>query len=227
MRTGGLIASYTAPGGDAPEYVFSFDRGRRQRLLILPPLFDELNKMRHLLVGAMRRLDAVDVDSFLIDLPGCNESAAPLNAQDAESWQRAATAAAEQLGASHVLGVRGGAMFVPEHLPGWLYAPIAGQPTLNRLARIRMIAAREAGREETLAQLLDQGVREGVDLAGYDLGAQMIADLSRRPVPVRPGLRTIDRDEVPGGGMWLRAEPGDAPEQAEALARFVSSEMRE
>lgn len=227
MRAGGLIASYTAPGGIAPEYAVSFDRGRSKRLLIVPPLFDEMNKMRRLLVGMMRRLDAAGIDSMLIDLPGCNESLAELASQNGHCWQHAANAAAEQLGANYVLGVRGGAMFVPEHLPGWLYAPVAGPNTLNRLARSRTIAAREAGREESVKHLLDQGAREGIDLAGFRLGPQMITDLAQRKLPVRTGLDKIEQDAIGGAGMWLRAEPGDAPDQAEALAELLAKELRE
>lgn len=222
MRSGGLIASYTAPGGNAPEYAFAFDRKRDRRVLIVPPLFDELNKLRRLLVGVMRRLDGADIDSFLIDLPGTNESTAPLERQDGESWHRAATHAAEYFGATHVLGVRGGSLFAPAHLPGWLYAPIGGPAILNKLARSRTVAAREAGREEIVAELLELGAREGIELAGYRIGAKMIADLSHRRVPERPKLGTIDQEAIGGGGLWLRAEPGDAPQQADALAAFVA-----
>lgn len=225
MRGGGLIARYAATGGSPPEYTFAIDRARTSRLLIVPPLFDEMNKMRRLLVETMRRLDRADIDSFLIDLPGTNESAAPLERQDAEGWQSAASAAAVHFGATHVLGVRGGAMFVPVDLPGLLYAPVAGPQTLNRLLRSRTVAAREAGREENATMLLERGLRDGIDLAGYRLGASMIAALTQRHVPVRPGLATIDRDAVGGGGMWLRAEPGDAPDQAHALAAIIAREL--
>ncbi|GGA05264.1 hypothetical protein GCM10010923_13750 [Blastomonas marina] len=225
MRGGGLIARYAATGAPPPEYTFAIDRARTSRLLIVPPLFDEMNKMRRLLVETMRRLDRADIDSFLIDLPGTNESTAELDRQDAEGWQGAASAAAEHFRATHVLGVRGGAMFVPVDLPGLLYAPVAGAQTLNRMLRSRTIAAREAGREENATVLLERGLRDGIDLAGYRLGASMIAALTQRHVPVRPGLATIDRDAVGGGGMWLRAEPGDAPEQADALAAIVAREL--
>ncbi len=222
MRSGGLIAAYTVPGGDAPEYAqeyaLAFDRKRPRRVLIVPPLFDELNRMRRLLAGVMRQLDRADIDSFLIDLPGTNESTAALADQDCGSWQRAVDRAAETFGASHVLGVRGGALFVPAHLPGWLYAPVAGSALLTRLARSRTIAARDAGREETVGHLLETGAREGIDLAGYRLGAAMVVELSQRTAPARSNLAMIDQQSIGGGGLWLRAEPGDAPEQVAALA---------
>ena len=217
-----MIASYTAPGSETPEHTFAFDRRREHRLLIVPPLFDEMHTLRRLLVETMRRLDGAGVDSFLIDLPGTNESAADLAEQDADSWQRATTRAAEEFGATHVLGVRGGALFIPVHLPGWIYAPIHGTSVLKRLLRARTVASREAGREETAASLLERGKSDGLDLGGYRLGPAMIADLGRRNIPARPRLSTIAQDAIGGGGMWLRAEPGDDPEQADALAAFIT-----
>lgn len=221
MRSGGLIASYNVPGSNTPEYTLAFDRNRARRVLIVPPFFDELNKMRHLLAGVMRQLDQADIDSFLIDLPGTNESTAALAEQDCDSWQRAADRAAETFRASHVFGVRGGSLFVPAHFPGWLYAPAAGSALLTKLARSRAIAAQDAGREETVGELLETGARDGIDLAGYRLGAAMIAQLSRRRVPDRADLAIVDQQSVGGGGLWLRAEPGDAPEQVATLANRI------
>ena len=63
-------------------------------MLILPALFDEANKLRHFTVEVMRRLDAAGIDSFLPDLPGCNESRAPLETQTLTGWREAAEAAA-------------------------------------------------------------------------------------------------------------------------------------
>ena len=101
-----------------------FDQLRRWRLLIVPALFDEANRMRRFTVEVMRRLDGAGIDSFLIDLPGCNESLAPLEDQTPESWRQAVTAAAAHFRASHVLGIRGGALLMPPELPGWRYAPV-------------------------------------------------------------------------------------------------------
>ena len=49
-------------------------------------MFDEANKLRHFTIELMRRLDTAGIDTFLPDLPGCNESLAPLEAQT--GWQR-------------------------------------------------------------------------------------------------------------------------------------------
>ena len=109
-----MIAAWPAPDGE--EYALAFDRGREHRLLILPALFDEANKLRHFTVEVMRGLDRAGLDCFLPDLPGCNESLAPLDGQTLVGWREAAGAAAEHHRATHVLTIRGGGLCAPE---GW------------------------------------------------------------------------------------------------------------
>ena len=58
-------------GQMADEMALSFDQHRRWRLLIVPALFEEANRLRRFTVEVMRRLDNAGVDSFLPDLPGC------------------------------------------------------------------------------------------------------------------------------------------------------------
>ncbi len=111
-----MIASWPYPHADgksADEYALVFDRSRDARLLILPPLFEEANKLRHLLVEVMRRLDGAGIGSFLPDLPGCNESLQPLAQQTLASWRGAGVAAVAHFRASHVLAVRASAILPP------------------------------------------------------------------------------------------------------------------
>ena len=129
------------------------NRGRAHRLLLVPALFDEGNKLRRFSVEVMRRLDAAGVDCWLPDLPGCGESLAPLAAQTPSTWRAAMTAAAEQFAATHVLAIRGGALVAPA-LPGWALAPVKGASVLRQMLRARVLAAREAGREESSEALL-------------------------------------------------------------------------
>jgi hypothetical protein len=110
-----LITSYPWPldhdGGG--EFTLALEHRREYRLLIVPALFDEANRLRRFAVEVMRRLDAAGIDAFLIDLPGCNESLAPLRDQSIELWRAAAASAAQHFGATHVLGMRGGALLLP------------------------------------------------------------------------------------------------------------------
>src|SRR6478752_1467341 len=111
------------PSADGDEYALAFDKGRTRRLLVLPALFDEANKTRRLVVETLRRLDSAGIDGFLPDLPGCNESPAPLETQALAAWRAAAAAAAKHFGATHLLTIRASAILAPPTLPGWRYAP--------------------------------------------------------------------------------------------------------
>ena len=220
------FASWPCPlpdGGTAAEMALAFDQFRRWRLLIVPALFDESNRMRRFAVEIMRRLDNAGVDSFLPDLPGCNESSQALERQTPASWQAATAAAASHFRASHVLGIRGGALLMPGQLPGWRYAPVNGASALRQLLRARIIAAREAGATETQESLLTEGLEQGLELAGYQLGGDFIREFQSLTPTVSHAVSDIDQDMLGGGGgLWLRAEPGEDRAQADALAAIVA-----
>jgi hypothetical protein len=216
-----VIASWPGPEGN--EYALAFDRSRAARLLVLPTLFDEANKTRHLLAEVMRRLDGAGIDSFLPDLPGCNESPAPLENQTVAGWRAAAVAVGEHFGATHVLTVRAGALVAPE-LPGWRYAAQTGSSVLRGLLRARVIASREAGTDETSEGLLEQGRERGLELAGYKLGAALIRELEAAEPAGK--FSDIAQGDVGGSGLWLRAEPGFDAKQADALAAILAMGLR-
>jgi hypothetical protein len=225
-----VIAAYPWPaetGDGAEEFTLAFDQRRAYRLLVVPALFDESNRLRRLTVEVMRRLDAAGIDAFLIDLPGCNESLASPGEQTVEGWRAAVAAAAEHFGVSHLLGIRGGALLLPADLPGWRYAPVNGANLLRQMLRARIVASREAGVAESQEGLIAQGQSDGLDLAGHRLGPEMLRQLqSARPAPV-PGHADISQDMVGGGGgLWLRAEPGDDRAQADALAAILAVGMK-
>ena len=212
------------PGGPAEEAALAFDRGRAQRLLIVPPLLDEMNRMRRMLAQAMRALDIAWIDSFLPDLPGTNESRQPLPGQSLHGWRMAMAHAARHFGATHVLAVRGGALVFPNVLPGWVLEPVMGGSLLRQLIRARVIASREAGRSEDSAALMELGRSEGIVLAGHDLGPALIAGLeSARPLD--EGQREIRQSELGGAALWQRAEPGDDPRQSFRLAEIIAAEI--
>lgn len=210
------------PSADGDEYALAFDKGRKQRLLVLPALFDEANKTRHLLVETLRRLDNAGIDCFLPDLPGCNESAAPLEAQTLAGWRAAAAAAAKHFAATHLLTIRASAILAPPTLPGWRYAPTGGANALRGLLRARVVSAREVGEDVTTEGLLETGRAAGLDLAGYRLGAALVRDLEGAMLPDSGRLADIAQGTVGGGAPWLRAEPDFDPAQADALAAVIA-----
>ena len=224
-----VIATWRAPlsgGGFSDELLVSFDRARERRVLVLPALFDEANKLRHFTVRMMRALDELEIDSFLPDLPGCNESFATLGAQTLTSWQAAASAAAEAFVATEVLTIRAGALLAPSALPTWQYAPQTGAKLLRAMIRARIIASREAGRSETQEQLLEEGRESGLMLAGWPLGAAMLRELEAAVPSDAATQYVIAQSQVGGGGLWLRAEPGHDQGQSEALAGIIAANDR-
>jgi len=215
-----LIAPWPCPGGD--EFAVVIDRERRYRLLIVPPLFEEMNRTRRLLVGTMRALDINGIDSFLPDLPGTNESLQAFESQSLHSWRTAMARAARHFAATHVLALRGGVLVFPNALPGWVVEPVAGASLLRQLLRAGVIAAREAGEHLDSATLLETGRTEGVRLAGYACGPALIAGLdSARPLD--EGQREIRQSDLGGAALWLRAEPGDDPAQSARLAAIIAA----
>ena len=215
-----MFASWTSPDG-VSEFAVSFDSGRTPRVLFVPALFDEANKMRRLMIEVMRKIDTAGIDSFLPDLPGCHESPSQLCDQDLSHWREAIDAASTQFSATHVFAVRGGCGLAPAKLEGWHYAPVTGARVLRGLLRSRVIADREAGHHTTSEVLLSTGLEQGLNLAGYELGQSMIAQLSDHKELGPSRQVEISPDEIGGAGLWLAAEPGENPEQVRALATAI------
>jgi len=219
-----LTGLWPSPSG-TDEYVFGFDSGRKCRVLVVRGLFDEGNKLRHFTVEVMRKLDAAGIDSFLPDLPGTNESLAPLEDQTLDTWRDAMRVAAEQFKATHVLAIRGGALIAPSNLPNIHYAPASGASLLRAMLRAQVIIAREAGLEETRDDLFERGRVEGLRLAGYNIGALMIAALEGAQLTDANAVE-IAQGDVGGGGLWLRAEPDHDDGQAERLVALILENLK-
>ena len=210
----------------AEEMVLAFDGGRSHRLLVIPALFDEAGKMRRQTVEVMHRLNLSGIDSFLPDLPGCNESRQPLDKQSLAGWRNSAQAAADEFGATCVLTLRAGALLAPAQLPGWKYAPLTGVKALRALMMAQSISAKEAGRaseqNEGLDSLAAAGRIGGVRLAGWHIGAELFSGLEQAVALPDSQQAIIDQDDIGGSGLWMRAEPGENPEQADALAAIIA-----
>lgn len=212
----------TGDGAEHDEFALTFDGNRTHRVLVVPALFDEGHKLRRFAVEVMRRLDATGIDSMLPDLPGTNESLADLRVQTLDGWRAAMLAATNAFKANRVLALRGGALIVPKVIPGWAYSPVKGASILRQLIRARILAARELGREERQDDVLAEGAASGLQLGGYALGAAMVRQLQDRAPEVRANLAVVDQDTIGGSGLWLRAEPDEDRDQADALAAVVA-----
>ena len=212
-------------GAAGEEMLLAFDRGRTARVLVCPAWFDEANKLRRFTVEVMRRMDAAGIDTLLPDLPGCNESLAPLQIQTLAGWRSGMVAAAQALGATHVLAIRAGALVAPAGLPGWHYAAQSGPKVLRGMIRARTIAAREAGISETSEGLMAQGRETGITLGGWHLGAEMVRAIESAEPSLAPGQSDIAQSQIGGPGLWLRAEPGEDAGQAQTLAALIADSI--
>lgn len=195
-------------------------------MLVLPALFDEANKLRRQTVEVLHRLDLSGIDGVLPDLPGCNDSLQPLDQQTFEHWRECAVSAMAHFRPTHVLAIRGGALLDTGNLPGWRLAPVNGRSILRSMLRARAISAKEAGREETLDGLQAAARAGGIELAGWQLGATFFAELEQATPPEVTRLADLGLADVGGSGLWLRAEPDEDPEQADALAAIIAIGMR-
>ena len=211
--------TYNYAGHD--EICLSFGAGHKPQILIIPPLFDEMNRLRRVLASAMRDLAGSGVGSMLIDLPGCNESGAALEMQSLDSWRGAVAACAAQLGATHIASIRGGALVDDGAvaLPHWRLAPVKGSSLLKTMIRTRIAGEKEAGNAVTEAQLLAQAEREPIELAGNLLSPAMVAQLALAEPAVVAHLteRKLGEDII-GSPLWLRAEPQDDAAMAANVA---------
>jgi hypothetical protein len=217
--------NYACPlpsGSTASELALVVDRGRAKRLLIVPALFDEANRMRRFTVEVMRRLDGAGIDCFLPDLPGCNESLQDLAQQTSVDWSDAMQAAAGHFNATHLLAIRGGGLIMPGNLPCWNYGPIKGASILRQMLRARIISSREAGRAENQEKLLDAGQEGGLELGGFQLSAGMLRDLQALVPQESANIVVIEQELIGGSPLWLRAEPGEDRAQADALAAVIA-----
>jgi len=139
------LRSYSFEGFD--EQLLGFGGANDERcILIIPPLFDEMNRVRRMLVQTMRELSGRRISSVLPDLPGTNESRAKLLDQDLDTWRAALSAAAAQVGATHVASLRGGTLIDDGvSAPHWRLAPVKGSNLLKAMLRTRIAGDKEAG----------------------------------------------------------------------------------
>jgi len=181
-------------------------------ILIVPPLFEEMNRTRALIAALMRWLAKRGHGCWLIDLAGTGESERDLGGVAWDDWRhdvtRAAAHIAERGRRPLIASLRGGALVDDEAAARgwWRFAPAEGAALARDLAR--------------------SGLAGGVEWAGYAPSDALKARLEEAvPAPLLP-LRTLrlvtDRGaadaKVEGPALWRRSEPGMSATLAEALA---------
>ena len=215
-----------APGGSGEEFALvAGPPDSAARVLIVPALFEEANRTRRMLAQTMRALEAHGVASVLADLPGVNDSLAPLDKQDLTSWRAAIAAATGHFAVTHILSLRGGVLVSPTHLPGWQLEPLAGAQVLRPMFRARTVAAREDGRAETMDGLLVEARQAGIEMAGYRLGAAMVRDIEAAGLVEGTTQAVLRLADLGGAALWLRSEPGEDKVLSAALATRIVADL--
>ncbi len=201
-------------------------------VMLLPPLFEEANRMRRTLLLAMGALAARGIASLLPDLGGQNESLVPTVDATLSGWRAEAAAIAAREGAALVASVRGGCLIDADiALPHWRLAPVSGGALLKAMLRSRIAADAEAGVRSDGAALMAEARSAPLNLQGNRLSPAMIAELeTAEPVAVAP-LRSVGIDEGPdaiaGPRLWLRAEPDEDAAMADAMAADIAQWMKQ
>lgn len=199
-------------GSQGDEWLMRFGRPDAPAILIVPPLFEEMNRTRALIAAIMRGLARRGHCGWLLDLGGTGESERDLGEMGWDDWRHDVTLAAahvaEKSSQPLIASLRGGGLVDDgaEARGWWRFAPVDG----SALAR----------------DLVRSGLAGGVEYAGYAPSAALKAALeAAKPAAVAP-VRTVrlatDRGAadatLEGPALWRRSEPGNSVELAEAIA---------
>lgn len=203
---------YSLAGG---EPVLRFGSSNGSQVVVLQPLFEEMNRCRRFVVSLCRQIATQDVDCWLMDLPGTGESPRALETVGWEAWREAVTELAAlidaETGRSPVgVALRGGALLDGALGRRWRFSPVPGASLLADLRRSALAAG---------------GAPE--DAAGYRLGDPLRAALEAaepagdaRTIRLAADERRADR-HVEGQPLWRRSEPAHDPTLCATLAEDI------
>ena len=221
--------TYRWRGGD--EWLAEIGTG--PAVLLVPPLFEELNRCRALLAGVMRGLADRGLRAVLPDLPGTGES--PRELQDVvwEDWSGAIAAVAADLATDGkpplLASVRGGALIDGEAgaIARWRFAPATGASLTRDLLRARQAILPEKARAEEIDAEASASITE---FAGYSIPPALYSSLRDATLRDRPPTRIVRLESDPadaelklaGKPLWRQSEPGNDPALASRLASDIA-----
>ncbi|WP_076069201.1 hypothetical protein [Sphingomonas montana] len=217
------VARLTIAGRE--EYARIVGSGDAAAVLLVPPLFGEMNRCRRLMVDVMTELATLGRGSALPDLPGTGESLMPFGAVTLDDWRAMVAACAALLHAATgrtvmIASLRGGALLDdapdPVDVAGrWRMTPVEGATVLRELGRAQRLAG-------TSGPPLSGAVFAGTPLAPGLAGPLGSARPQGSARIVRLGEDGKNADErLTGSPLWRRAEPGRDLAMALAIARDI------
>ena len=188
--------------GDREEWLMRIGRPHAPAILFVPPLFEEMNRTRALIVAAMRRLAKGGQCCWLVDLCGTGESERDLAEVGWLDWRHDVSAAAAHIAEKSkkplIAALRGGALLDDAAIARgwWRFAPQDGAAAARDMVR--------------------SGLAGGVEWAGYAPSDDLKAALEAAKPASLKRLRTVrlatDRGDadakLEGPALWRRSEPG-------------------
>ncbi|MEO0440921.1 MAG: hypothetical protein AAF067_08610 [Pseudomonadota bacterium] len=225
------------PFRDHEEFCLVAGEDCEVQLLLIPPLFDEMNRMRQMLVDVMRRLEKCGIGSILPDLPGTNESLLPRDHATLSIWQESLQSCQKSLGnINFIASFRGGCLIdgIAPELPHWRLSPVDGQRLLRAMMRTLIASNKEAGKISSISNLTQQAASETLNLAGNAVNPDMFSELqAAQPVDLA-NVRLVRlksdpkpaESQIAGSALWLRAEPESDSELAEAISKDIGEWIR-
>ncbi|MGE0486820.1 MAG: hypothetical protein AB7Q81_21890 [Gammaproteobacteria bacterium] len=163
----------------------------RPGILLLPPLFEDVNQVRSFHGRLARRFAASGGEVLQCDVSGTGDSSGEFVAARWTAWCEDLAAAAAWLGERcdvlHLVAVRGAALHVAALLAVAgsrvrglrLVAPtVTGEAAVNEFLRIRVARSLFEGRRESVASLRERlAAGETVEIGGYELAGALAGDL--------------------------------------------------
>lgn len=206
-------------------------------VLLVPPLFEELNRCRALLAGVMRGLASAGFHAVLPDLPGTGESPRELQSIAWEDWTGAIGLLSFDLKArsqvAYLASFRGGCLIgeQAEAADRWRFSPAAGPALMRDLIRAKQASL--PGRVR--AEELETGAQSSpTEFAGYVMPPEIFGPLGDAAIPDEEAVRTVRLDTDPGDAdlklagkpLWRQSEPGNDPALSAALATDIADWIR-
>jgi len=218
-KTAASLAFARFESGGRQEWLMRIGAEDAPAILLVPPLFEEMNRTRALLASVMRRLAAQGFGCWLPDLSGTGESERGLGEASWDDWRHDVTAASayvtEKAGKPLIASVRGGVLL--DDGAGargwWRFAPADGLALQRDMVRAGLA---------------------GVEWAGYAPSDALKAGLAGATQAEVTPLRTLrlETDTQPADlkidapALWRRSEPGTSDALADALAADLAKWSR-
>lgn len=220
------------PIGEFHELCLLAGKPSRPKILIVPPLFDEMNRMRRMLIDVMRSLANWEISTCLMDLPGTNESMLPRDQASLSLWQESVQSCADHMETNHIASFRGGILAV-DLLPAadhWQFSPIKGRTLLRTMMRTRIASDKESGVITKVSELEELAKTKPVELAGNQINPTLFSELQSAHPPELQNQRVarLLTDSKPcdigleGSALWLRAEPDADISLSKAIAKDLA-----